>query len=304
MVVDAFCDVAADVLGDPADEPDWRSLVQNEPALQQRLNERELDTALEAIADFTDLRSASRSGHSRGVAELGALAADHRGLPNSDVALVRRAGLLHDIGLHGVPATILDKPGPLSEREAERLRMHPYYAERMLARPEALARIGTIASLAHERCDGSGYHRGLAGTAIPATARVLAAACAFRAMTEPRPHRPALTAKEATSELRSEVRAGRLEADAVDAVLAAAGQRQGKRRTGPAGLTPREIEVLALISRGASTRQVAQRLSITPKTAETHIERIYTKTGASTRSTATLFAMQHGLLDTFEPFDL
>jgi HD-GYP domain-containing protein (c-di-GMP phosphodiesterase class II) len=304
MVVDAFCDVAADVLGDPADEPDWRSLVQHEPALQQRLNERELDAALEAIADFTDLRSASRSGHSRGVAELAALAADHRGLPNSDVALVRRAGLLHDIGLHGVPATILDKPGPLSEREAERLRMHPYYAERMLARPEALARIGTIASLAHERCDGSGYHRGLAGTAIPATARVLAAACAFRAMTEPRPHRPALTAKEATSELRSEVRAGRLEADAVDAVLAAAGQRQGKRRTGPAGLTPREIEVLALISRGASTRQVAQRLSITPKTAETHIERIYTKTGASTRSTATLFAMQHGLLDTFEPFDL
>jgi DNA-binding NarL/FixJ family response regulator len=122
-------------------------------------------------------------------------------------------------------------------------------------------------------------------------------------MTEPRSYRPALTAKSAAAELRADVRAGRLDAHAVDAVLAAAGVNVGKRRVGPAGLTPREIEVLTLIARGASTRQVAHRLAITPKTAETHIERIYSKTGASTRSTATLFALQHGLLDTFEPLD-
>jgi HD-GYP domain-containing protein (c-di-GMP phosphodiesterase class II) len=182
--------------------------------------------------------------------------------------------------------------------------MHSYYTERMLAHPEVLARIGAIASLTNERCDGSGYHRGLAGAAIPVTGRLLAAACAFCAMTEPRPYRAPLTAKQARDELRGEVRAGRLDTSAVDAVLAAAGQPRGKRRSGPAGLTPREIEVLTLIARGASTRQVAQRLSITPKTAETHIERIYAKTGASTRSTATLFAMQHGLLDSLEPFDL
>jgi HD-GYP domain-containing protein (c-di-GMP phosphodiesterase class II) len=304
VLVDAFCDMADDVLGDPDDEPDWRALVEAEPSLQQRLAENELDAALEAIADFTDLRSASRAGHSRAVAVLAAQAAAERGLPDADVTAVRRAGLVHDLGLHGIPATILDKPGPLSERETERLRMHPYYTERMLARPAALARIGAIASTVHERCDGSGYHRGLAGPAIPATARVLAAACAFQAMTEPRSYRPARSPKQAASELRGEVRTGRLDADAVDAVLAAAGQSRGRRRTGPAGLTPREIEVLALIARGASTRQVAQRLSITPKTAETHIERIYAKTGATTRSTATLFAMQHGLLDTHEPFDL
>ena len=303
-VVDAFCDVADEVLGDPADEPDWRALVDGEPSLQHRLTNSELDNALEAIADFTDLRSAPRSGHSRAVADLAGRAAAERGLPDVDIAAVRRAGLVHDIGLHGIPATILDKPGPLSEPDTERMRMHPYYTERMLARPDSLARIGAIASMVHERCDGSGYHRGLTSAAIPATARVLAAACAFQAMTEPRSHRPALTAKQASSELRADVRAGRLDADAVDAVLAAAGQSRGKRRTGPAGLTPREIEVLALIARGASTRQVAQRLSITPKTAETHIERIYAKTGASTRSTATLFAMQHGLLDTLEPLDL
>lgn len=303
-VVDAFCAVAADVLGDPTTEPDWHALIAEEPTLQRRLNERELDAALEAIADFTDLRSLSRGGHSRGVADLAARAAVHAGLPDKEIVTVRRAALLHDIGLHGVPASILDKPGPLSKSESERMRMHAYYTERMLARPPALARLGAIAALAHERSDGSGYHRGLAGPAIPATGRLLAAACAYRAMTEPRAHRPAMTAKQATAELRGDVRAGRLDPGAADAVLAAAGQSHGKRRTGPAGLTPREVEVLALIARGASNRQAAQALGITPKTAGTHIERIYAKTGASTRSTATLFAMQHGLLDTLDPFDL
>ena len=99
------------------------------------------------------------------------------------------------------------------------------------------------------------------------------------------------------------VRAGRLAADAVDAVLNAAGQRRGKRQSGPSGLTAREVEVLVLIARGASNKQVAGALGIAPKTAGTHIERIYSKIGASTRSTATLFAMQQGLLGTFEPLD-
>ena len=302
-IVDAFTANAPDVLDGLSSEPDWSTLVAEAPGLQHRLTEDELDGALEAIADFTDLRSAYRAGHSRGVADLVTRAAAACNLPGSDVTAVRRAGLLHDVGLHGIPATILDKPGPLSSSEAERLRLHSYYAERMLARPPALARLGTIASMTHERCDGSGYHRGLAGTAIPMTARLLAAACVYRAMTEPRAYRDARSSKAAADELRAAVRAGRLDPVAVDAVLAAAGHRSGRRRSGPAGLTPREIEVLALIARGASTRQVAQRLSITPKTAETHIERIYAKTGASTRSTATLFAMQHGLLDNLEPLD-
>ncbi len=303
-LVDAFCAVATEVLGDPATEADWHTLIAEEPALQRHLSESELDAALEAIADFTDLRSPARAGHSRGVSDLVARAAAQAGRPDAEIVAVRRAALLHDIGLHAIPASILDKAGPLSKSESERMRMHAYYTERMLARPPVLARLGAIASLAHERCDGSGYHRGLAGPAIPAIGRLLAAACAYRAMTEPRSHRPAMTAKQATAELRSDVRAGRLDADAVDAVLTAAGQSHGKRRTGPAGLTPREVEVLILIARGASNRQVAQALGITAKTAGTHIERIYAKTGASTRSTTTLFAMQHGLLETLEPFDL
>jgi HD-GYP domain-containing protein (c-di-GMP phosphodiesterase class II) len=237
------------------------------------------------------------------VATLAGHAAELAGLPAAEVATVRRAGLLHDVGLHGVPATILDKPGPLTATESERMRLHAYYTERVLARPTALARIGAIAALAHERLDGSGYHRGLSGAALSAPARILAAADAYRAMTETRPYRPALSAKQAGGLLRDDVRVGRLAAQAVDAVLTAAGQYRGGRRSGPAGLTPREVEVLVLIARGASTRQVARALDITAKTAGTHIERIYAKTGASTRSTATLFALQHGLLDTLEPLD-
>jgi HD-GYP domain-containing protein (c-di-GMP phosphodiesterase class II) len=303
-VVDVFCGIAAEVLADLDASAQWDALLEREPSLQRQLTAHELDSALEAMADFTDLRSPSRAGHSRGVADLAAAAAALCGLPGEEVITVRRAGLVHDIGMHGVPATILDKPGPLSGTESERMRLHAYYTERTLLRPPALARIGALASLANERLDGSGYHRGLSGSAIPVTGRVLAAADAYRAMIEPRPHRPALSPKQAADELRGEVRSGRLAGDAVDAVLAVAGERRRKRRTGPAGLTPRELEVLTLIARGASTRQVAGALGITPKTAETHIERIYAKSGASTRSTATLFAMQHGLLDTLQPIDL
>jgi HD-GYP domain-containing protein (c-di-GMP phosphodiesterase class II) len=303
-VVDAFCRAAGEVLADLESVTDWNALIDGEPYLQQRLTGEELDAALEAIADFTDLRSPSRAGHSRAVAGLAARAAALCGLPGNEVTTLRRAGLVHDLGMHGLPATILDKPGPLTATESERMRMHAYYTERMLARPPALARIGAVASLANERLDDSGYHRGLSGAAISAAGRILAAADAFQAMSEPRPYRPALSAKAATDALRGDVRAGRLAADAVDAVLAAAGLRRAKRRSGPAGLTEREVEVLILIARGASNKQVARALGITVKTAGTHIERIYAKTGASTRSTATLFAMQQGLLDSLQPVDL
>ena len=303
-VVDAFCAVAADLFEGLDEETDWPTVINGVPRFQQRLTESGLDAALEAIADFTDLRSRARSGHSRAVADLAARAGQLCGLSAADVVLLRRAALVHDVGMHGVPATILEKPGPLTSTESERMRMHAYYTERTLARPPALARIGAVASLANERLDGSGYHRGLSGSAIPAAGRVLAAACAFQAMTEPRAYRPARAPKEAAAELRSEARAGRLAPEAVDAVLAAAGQQRPKRASGPAGLTPREVEVLTLIARGASNKQVAHALEITPKTAGTHIERIYVKIGASTRSTATLFAMRNGLLDSYSPVDL
>jgi HD-GYP domain-containing protein (c-di-GMP phosphodiesterase class II) len=303
-VVDLFCRSAPEVLADLEAFPECEKLIDAEPGLCRQLSETELDQALETVADFTDLRSPYRTGHSRAVAHLAAEAARQSGLPADETVTLRRAALLHDIGLHGVPASILDKPGPLSGSEWERMRLHAYWTERVLARPAVLARIGAIASMSNERVDGSGYHRGLSGAAIPTAGRLLAAADSFQAMREPRPHRPALTSKQAASELRREAKSGHLAPDAVDAVLVAAGHQRAKRAAGPAGLTPREVEVLTLIARGASTRQVARRLGISPKTAGTHIERIYAKTGCSTRSTATLFAMQQGLLESLNPVDL
>lgn len=303
-IVDLFCGTAGEVLDNLDEVSDWDALIEREPALQRRIFGDELDAALEAVADFTDLRSPSRAGHSRAVANLAARAGTLCGLPQDEVTNLRHAALLHDLGLHGVPATIMDKTAPLTAAEFERMRMHSYYTERMLARPTSLARIGAIAALAHERLDGSGYHRGLSGAAIPAAGRILAAADAYQSRTEPRPYRPAISVKEAAEALQHDARSGRLSGEPVDAVLAASGQRRGKRLRGPAGLTERELEVLVLIARGASNRQVARALGITAKTAGTHIERIYTKIDASTRATATLFAMQNGLLESLDPVDL
>jgi HD-GYP domain-containing protein (c-di-GMP phosphodiesterase class II) len=296
-VVDEFCRHAHDLLPATDEETDWIALIDAEPGLRTRLTEPEIDNALEAVADFTDLRSPYFAGHSRGVADLAATAAREIGLPDAEVVLTRRAGLLHDIGGHGIPVTIWDKPGPLTTAERERVRLHPYYTERMLARPAMLAQLGAIAASHHERLDSSGYHRALGVASIPMPARLIAAADAYHAMTEPRAYRPAMPAGRAATVLRGEATARRLDGEAVDAVLAAAGHKRRRRRSGPAGLTPREVEVLVLIARGASNRQVARALDITPRTAGTHIERIYTKIGASTRSVATLFAVQHGLLD-------
>ena len=296
-LVDAFCDVAPDLLSGVEESYELRELFVDAPQLQRRLSGHGLDEALAALADFTDLRSPHRAGHSSGVAELTCAAAKRLGLPEAEVATARRAGYVHDIGLHGVPSTILDKPGNLSPTEWERFRLSSYYTERVLARPPALAQIGAVAAHANERMDGSGYHRGVSGSMIPMGGRVLAAACAFRTLTEPRAGRPPRSVKEAAAELRVEVRAGRLDADAADAVLAAAGVGGRRRVAGPNGLTPREVEVLVLIARGAATSEVASRLGVSRKTAGTHIERIYAKTGATSRSGATLFALRNGLLD-------
>jgi DNA-binding NarL/FixJ family response regulator len=115
-------------------------------------------------------------------------------------------------------------------------------------------------------------------------------------MTELRPHRRAHSPDEAAAQLRAEVVAGRLDGDAVDAVLRAAGHRVRRRRAWPAGLTAREVEVLRLVACGLSPREIAGALVISRKTAANHVEHIYAKIGASNRARAALFAMQHGLM--------
>jgi DNA-binding CsgD family transcriptional regulator len=271
----------------------WDDVIDAEPALAITLAEAEFDPALASIANFVDLKSPYFLGHALAVAELAEAAAKALGL---DETLLRRAGLVHGLGRLGISNAIWDKRGPLGVGERERVRLQPYLTERMLGRSEALAPFAAIVAQMRERLDGSGYPLRLSGGAISRPARVLAAAEAYQAMREPRPHRPQLSAEAAAAELRADAKAGRLDPEAVEAVLGAAGHRVPRRRGGPAGLTTREIEVLRLVARGLSNKEIAGRLVITPKTVGNHVEHIYRKIEASTRAAASLYAMQQGLL--------
>ena len=290
------CARAEEIFGGLEAIPAWQTVIAAEPALAVELSEAQLDSALAAIANFVDLKSPFTLGHSVAVADLAGEAGHRLGLPREEVLVLRRAGLVHGFGRLGVSNAIWDRPGPLSAGEWERIRMYPYLTERMLHQSAALAPLGEMAVQHRERLDGSGYPRGLSGGAISRPARVLGAADAYQSMREPRPHRPARPAGEAAAEMQAAVRAGRLDGAAVDAVLEAAGHRLPRRREAPSGLTAREIEVLILLARGMSNKQIAERLVITPKTAGNHVEHIYAKIDASNRAAAAMFAVQHGLL--------
>jgi HD-GYP domain-containing protein (c-di-GMP phosphodiesterase class II) len=274
----------------------WRAVIDAEPALRVVLSDDQFESALLAVANFVDLKSPFMLGHSAAVAELSAAAGKALGLPDADRRTLRRAGLLLGFGRLGVSNAIWDKPGALGAGEWERVRMHPYLTERMLRQSSALAPLGSLAAQHRERLDGSGYPRGVSGSALSLHARILGAADAYQALREPRPQRAAHSAEAAAKILRGEVRAGKFAADAVEAVLEAAGHRVRRRVEGPAGLTAREVEVLTLLARGLSTKEIAARLAITPKTAGNHIEHIYVKIDAKSRVAASLFAVQHGLL--------
>ena len=291
-------DAEADLLLADLDEAgsSWDTVVNAEPALMVVLDAGQYDAALAAIANFVDLKSPYFLGHARAVSDLAGAAAAAMAMSPDDVMTVRRVGLVHGIGRLGVSNAIWDKQGPLGAGEWERVRMQPYLTERILRQSHELAPLGAIAVQMRERMDGSGYPRGLSGGAISRLARLLASADAYQAMREPRPYREQRTEDEAAAELRADVRAGRLDAAAVEAVLDVAGHRPRRRREGPAGLTAREIEVLQLAARGLSNKEIAARLVISPKTVGNHIEHIYTKIGVTTRAGAGLFAMQYGLL--------
>lgn len=278
----------------------WNAVIDAEPALAIVLSGERLDAALAAIANFVDLKSPYFLGHAQAVADLAGEAAVASGMSEAEVRLLRHAGLAHGLGRLGISNAIWDKRGSLGAGERERVRLQPYLTERMLRQSEALLPIARIVVQHRERLDGSGYPNGLTGTSISREARILAAADAYQAMCEPRPHRPARSAENAAAELRADVKAGRYDADAVAAVLGAAGHRVPRRREGPAGLTVREVEVLRLVARGLSNKEVAERLFISPKTVANHVEHIYTKIDASSRAAASLFAMHHGLLPEHE----
>jgi HD-GYP domain-containing protein (c-di-GMP phosphodiesterase class II)/DNA-binding CsgD family transcriptional regulator len=294
-VVEAFERAGPDALSELDGADEWEAALAAEPEPVTTVEPGKVDEVLTAFADFTDLKSPWIRGHSRKVASLAEEAGRHAGLADGACDDLRRAGLVHDLGRVAIENGIWDRPGPLTTSEWERVRLHPYYTERILVRCRSLASLRDAASSHHERLDGSGYHRALAAEALSRGARILAAADVFAALTADRPHRPAHPDDAAARSLEGE---GSLDADAVACVLAAAGRRATPAPAGwPADLTDREVEVLRLIARGRSNREVAERLVISPKTVGRHVENLYRKIGVSSRAAAAVFAMEQRLLD-------
>jgi HD-GYP domain-containing protein (c-di-GMP phosphodiesterase class II) len=294
-IADAFLSYGRELLSEITSTDPSVAVIETEPEPHRRIAEPRLDGLARAFADLVDLKSPYMHGHSVAVSELAAAASANLGFTGDEVVRVRRAGLLHDLGRTGVPNGIWDKPGSLTATEWEQVRLHPYHSERILSCSTALAPLAPLAGMHHERQDGSGYYRRATAPMIQDGARVLAAADAYQAMTQERPHRSAHTAGAAAEQLRSEAAQGRLDAEAVQAVLEVAGHPPA-RLNWPAGLSDREVQVLRLVARGHSNREIASLLWISPKTAGHHVQHIYAKIGVSTRAAAAMFAMEHDLV--------
>jgi HD-GYP domain-containing protein (c-di-GMP phosphodiesterase class II) len=255
---------------------------------------RALERICRAFGEVVDIKTPLHHGHCTGVAELAARAAQRAGVPADDV---RRAALVHDLGRAAVPNGVWERAGPLTWAEQERVRLHAYHSERVLLRCGPLAPLARMAGAHHERLDGSGYHRGVNAPGLGVADRLLGAADVFRALTEHRAHRPARSPDAAAGVLAEEAASGRLDADAVRAVIEAAGGTAAPvRPPRPDGLTERQVEVLRLVARGLSNPEIARRLVISRRTAEHHVQDVYARIGVSSRAAAALYALEHDLL--------
>ncbi|UXA19069.1 HD domain-containing phosphohydrolase [Mycobacterium sp. SMC-4] len=296
-VADVFLADAEQILAGPVAGDSWRAALHESPDRGEHLDGAGLDALLQALGEFVDLKCPFTLGHSRAVADLAAGAASAAGLDEGDIATVRRAGYVHDLGRIGVSNRVWSKPAQLSAGEFEHVRLHPYLTVRILSQVPGLRDVAEVAGNHHECVDGTGYPRGVVGAALRMPDRILAAAVSYQAALEPRPYRPALPASEAERRVRERVRAGELDSAATDAVLHAAGRRARRLRPRPHGLTPREIDVLRLVATGASNKEIATALVISEKTARNHVERTYAKIGVSNRIGASMYALQNGLVN-------
>ncbi len=279
----------------------WDAMLDLEPEPRRLLSGEALDSALTVAADFIDLKSPYMGGHSRRCAQLSTDAAQVLELTEEAITTVRRAALVHDFGTTAVSNSILDKRGPLTRAEFDRVELHPMLTEQMLRRSPALAALNPVASAHHEKCDGSGYHRRVKTDHRDPAACVLAATEIYVGMTTDRADRASFSAEAAAAELRRLAAQGVLDLRASNAVLQAAGHDEANGAApslpkNPGGLSHYEVDVLRLAARGFTTQEIADRLFISPKTADHHVQHIYNKITVSTRAAAALWAMQNAIV--------
>ncbi|KQR81515.1 LuxR family transcriptional regulator [Burkholderia sp. Leaf177] len=263
----------------------------------------EQQTSVELIADIIDLKLPWMTGFSREVAMTAAQCCARLTPEKSAHARVYLAGLMHGIGRASVPNQIWNTSGGLSESAWEKVRLVPYWTARAGKQAGALGDAAELASYAYERPDGSGYFRGVRDQSLTLEANVLAASVTFVALRSVRPWRAALSAEEAARQLREEAARGRLSDEVVNALLSddapllrrpvrhpVSSTSQGVR------LTAREIDVLRVISRGASNKEAARELTLSLSTVRTHVENVFRKLECSSRAAATLKASAMGVL--------
>ena len=254
----------------------------------------DLDRLCSAFASFADLKGKYLLGHSAHVAELADRAGELLGYDEDARRTLRASALLLDIGRVGVSSAIWDRPGRLGSGVGARAAAPLLDRADPAAEPRARA-VAPLAAAHHERLDGSGYHRGARGIELSSGERLLAAADMFAAMTEPRPHREARSRSDAADALHQEVLAGRLDAVGVGAVVEAAGLPR-RRAAWPNDLTDREVEVLRVLARGLSNREIAETLVLSPRTVQHHLASVYDKINLRTRAGAAVFAIENGLV--------
>lgn len=294
---DLFARHAVDILAGAGVGEPQQHLLDAEPEPVLELEPIRMSDVTAAFGDAADLKMPFTHGHSAATAEVAVAAGKLAGWPEEEIADLKMGAHLHDIGRVAISNSIWEKRGPLTTADWEEVRMHTYHGERIVARSSRLTHLAPMVGMHHERPDGSGYHRGAQAKAIPAAARIVGVADAWVSMQQARPHRPPLDPDQAAEELQKDAEAGKLDPEAVRLVLEVAGRGDGQGRSTPAGLSRREIEVLRLIAEGCSNPDIAERLHISRRTAEHHVQHIYTKIGVSTRPGAAMFALEHDLLE-------
>lgn len=297
VLVDAFVAESRTLLL-PLDAPSiFDVFLEAEGDEHRRIDADGLRRVARAYAHVVDLKSFFTGGHSTGTAALVERACEAAGVSPHEREQAVVAALLHDVGNLALPGGILDKPGPLTRWERERVRGHAAHTAVVLYAAPCMTPIADIACAAHEYGGGDGYPRAAGPASLPLTARIVMAADVYHALREPRAHRPAYDGRSAERVLSELSSTGRLCARAVRAVLEAAGHRVARRGPVPRGLSEREIEVLRLVAIGRTNKEVGALLGVSARTAQKHVSNVYDKLGVSSRAAAALFAAEHGLLE-------
>ncbi|MBU2065043.1 MAG: LuxR C-terminal-related transcriptional regulator [Gammaproteobacteria bacterium] len=273
----------------------WLAELDATPEVIQDI-EAERAVSLTLVGDVIDLKLPWLAGHSRQVAHIAVEAARLWGLPDTTQIEIGKAALIHGLGRAAVSNHLWNTAGPLPYGAAERIHLVPYWTHKASRQIAELAGPGEIAAHAYERLDGSGYFRGAQADAQCAAYRLLATTVAWVALRGDRPWRPAHGESEAARVLKQDASRGLFGADICDAVIAAARGERRLPQPKSALLTARECRILLEISRGASNKEVARRLDISPSTVRTHMESIFRKLGCSTRAAATLKGLTLGLI--------